>query len=1017
MTVDVAVRMGLQGGSQVSKTLQEVGRDGQRSLRQIREAAKELPPHLRVVSAGIGQMKDGVDDLVSRTGSLGGAVAGLGPVGMALTATFAAVAAGAVAATGAIVSAAQAAAELTDRAAELGVGVETLQAWRYAADEAGVGIDSLESSFSGLNTSIGTVKTGLRDALNVRAFAQLGISREEVQSWQSLDEALPKIAGGLTSVSDRAARIRLAEQIGVGDAILLFERGEAGAMQLLDAARDAGVVIGEDLVSAGDVADRQIELQMQRMQTSVQTFGLEGARAVGPVIGAFNDLLDVINRSLAAMRQFWAERGVGESRAARQNAARIDVEEQSRRLANLYRRREELGQVDRQGGGVSGREGFGRVGWDAGARRRERARIEAEISQGEARLRQRQQVFESALAPVSTPQITLPPVGGGSGAPSGGRSSAGRAPRSAPSSRAAGPRRDPEADSRREAEADKRLEDQLARVREASIDSERELADAIEVVNTARARGIIVNDADSDSLKAVLAARLADAKTLEALDGIYDGLESSTRAYIEATQAELGSREAATAGHAINLELLADERAALYEAAGLTEDYAQAMGLSKEALDALRAPLDENIAAIIRAQRAYAAGEIDLAALTEQTMRYGRALDGATQASQRQIEAAQQVEGLRRGNETPEERMARELRELDALRTASSGGPGAMTQADYDRERRRIEDDARRAREGTDAARIRDQIATPEQRRDRERAELDRIYRDSQGAPGAMTEDEYARAGKAIEDSYLRAAEAIRGATLEQRILNGVLDQSINSGEDLLRVILEWVKAQAMLALRNPEGQGGSFLDRFLGNLGSNGTSGGGFSIPGFGGGTKQVGGAKQAGGAGGGLGALAGMARNAASVFSSIFGGGRQYGGLAPAGHAMSMFETGGEIIRLPRDGHVLGVSATDRLLSGGLAQQAQAQADAMAMAGMIGRGAGGGSMSVNARIINGTGVAASASVSATDNGRGGLDLEVDIQRLVDSRVDRRIGQMGRGRDDAMLAGRFGLKPRLQGG
>jgi hypothetical protein len=1016
MTVDVAVRMGLQGGSQVSKTMQEVGRDGQRSLRQIREAAKELPPHLRVVSAGIGQMKDGVDDLVSRTGSLGGAVAGLGPIGMALTATFAAVAAGAVAATGAIVSAAQAAAELTDRAAELGVGVETLQAWRYAADEAGVGIDSLESSFAGLNTSIGSVKTGLRDALNVRAFAQMGISREEVQSWNSLDEALPKIAGGLTSVSDRAARIRLAEQIGVGDAILLFERGEEGAMQLLDAARDAGVVIGEDLVSAGDVADRQIELQMQRMQTSVQTFALEGARAVGPVINAFNDLLDVINRTLAAMRQFWAERGIGESRAARQNAARIDVEEQSRRLAALYRRREELAQVDRQGGGVAGREGFGRVGWDAGARRRERARVEAQIAEGEARLRQRQQAFENALAPVPVPQPALTTLGSGSGVSRAGGSGSGRAARPAGAPRATGQRRDPEADRRREAEADERLKDQLARVREASLDSERELADAMEVVNQARTRGIIATDAERDALAAVLAARLADAKTLEALDGIYDGLESSTRAYIEATQAEMGSREAATAGHAVNLELLADERAALYEAAGLTEEYAAAMGLSGEALAALRAPLDTNIAGIIRAQRAYAAGEIDLAALTEQTWRYGRALDSATQASQRQQDAARQVDGMRRGNETPEERMARELRELDRLRKVSSGGPGAMTQADYDRERRRIEEDARRGREGSDAARIRDQIATPEERRARERAELDRIYRDSKGEPGAMTRDEYDRAGRAIEDSYLRAAAAIRGATLEQRILNGLMDQSVNSGEDLLRVMLEWVKAQALLALRNPEGQGGTFLDRFLGNLAGNGTTGGGFSAPRLGSGAKQAGGA---GGVSGSLAAWAGLARNTGALISGFFGGNREYGGLAPAGHAMRMFETGGEIIRMPRPGHVLGVSATDRLLSGGLARQAQEQmqADAGAMAAMIGRGFSGGPVSVNARIINGTGVPASASLTATDNGRGGLDLEIDIQRLVDARVDRRIGQMGRGRDDTMLASRFGLKPRLQGG
>jgi hypothetical protein len=968
MTVDVAVRMGLQGGSQVSKTLQEVGRDGQRSLRQIREAAKELPPHLRVVSAGIGQMKDGVDDLVSRTGSLGGAVAGLGPVGMALTATFAAVAAGAVVAVQAARDLMTFAADLQDASDAVGVNTEKLQTWRFAMEEAGGEAQNLDAGLAGLNTTIGAVRTGLGDAKQLEALTELGLDPAVVKSWSGLEEALPAIIEAFAGVTNEADRTRLAQRLNI-EALLPLLRLAAGEFGNLESQiAGLGVVIDDSVVKQLDEANRRIEVASIKTRANLApalVFAAEAmagmSEATAGLIGwltGFDSKIDESENRVSIM-QNRLRLFIGDAAAAAAAAGLASISPPPPpppRNPNWRRIR---------GGSNSGRT--------------------AEIERNRAA-----RAAASAPPPAPRPSPRAAPV---------------RAPR------AAGSRRDPEAERRREAEARERVEDQLARVREASLDSERDLAEAMEVVNEARRRGILATDAERDALAALLAARLADAKTLEALDGIYDGLESSTRAYIEATQAELGSREAATAGHAINLELLADERAALYEAAGLTEDYAQAMGLSKEALDALRAPLDENIAGIIRAQRAYAAGEIDLAALTEQTLRYGRALDGATQASQRQIEAAQQVEGLRRGNETPEERMARELRELDALRTASSGGPGAMTQADYDRERRRIEDDARRAREGTDAARIRDQIATPEQRRDRERAELDRIYRDSQGAPGAMTEDEYARAGKAIEDSYLRAAEAIRGATLEQRILNGVLDQSINSGEDLLRVILEWVKAQAMLALRNPEGQGGSFLDRFLGNLGSNGTSGGGFSIPGFGGGSKQV------GGAGGGLGALAGVARNAASVFSSIFGGGRQYGGLAPAGHAMSMFETGGEIIRLPRDGHVLGVSATDRLLSGGLAQQAQAQADAMAMAAMIGRGAGGGSMSVNARIINGTGVAASASVTATDNGRGGLDLEVDIQRLVDARVDRRIGQMGRGRDDAMLAGRFGLKPRLQGG
>lgn len=275
----VGIRLFVQGGEVVRRTFDQVGDSGKKMWAEIALGEKSANPAIRSLSIGANELKQGFDGLVSRAGSAGTALAAFGVVGLAAAAALGALA---IATQGAF-EAMNNAADLTDAADRIGVGVEALQQWRYVADEAGVDTATLESVMEKLNGTIGKFKLGLGDGKLKPAFEELGITNEQLANVQTADQMLLLLADTLGQVKDRGQQVALARTLGVEEALPVIRLGRDELERLTAAASDLGLVLDSETNARLDESDRKLELAGQQMRIVRDT-------AVAPLAEIFADV-------------------------------------------------------------------------------------------------------------------------------------------------------------------------------------------------------------------------------------------------------------------------------------------------------------------------------------------------------------------------------------------------------------------------------------------------------------------------------------------------------------------------------------------------------------------------------------------------------------------------------------------------------------------------------------------------------------------------------------------------------
>lgn len=282
----VGIRLFVEGGSIVRRTFDQVADSGKKMWAEIAMGERAANPAVRALSAGVGEAKVGVEGLASRAGMAGTALSAFGFAGVAVAAVLGTVA---IAATAAF-SAMGDAAILTDTADRIGVTVERLQEWRYAADEAGVDAAKFESGLEKLNGVLGRFKLGIGDGKLKPVFEELGITKEQLDNVQTSDQLLVLLADTLGQVQDRAQQVALARALGIEDLLPLLRLGTEGLAGLRDEAHELGLVLDNETVAALDEADRKMELAGQQMRIIRDT-------AVAPLAGAFSDVAGMVAKS------------------------------------------------------------------------------------------------------------------------------------------------------------------------------------------------------------------------------------------------------------------------------------------------------------------------------------------------------------------------------------------------------------------------------------------------------------------------------------------------------------------------------------------------------------------------------------------------------------------------------------------------------------------------------------------------------------------------------------------------
>ena len=166
-------------------------------------------------------------------------------------------------------------ATIGDEAKRAGVGVEAFQEWKYVAEQARIPVDALVDGMKELNLRADEfVTTGKGSA--AEAFARLGYGAEELKTkLQNPSDLMLEIIGRLGQL-DKAAQIRIADEIfgGTGGEkfVQLIGMGADGIGQIIARAHELGAVLDKDVIDRAAEVDKRF-----REISTVVGYGLKSA--------------------------------------------------------------------------------------------------------------------------------------------------------------------------------------------------------------------------------------------------------------------------------------------------------------------------------------------------------------------------------------------------------------------------------------------------------------------------------------------------------------------------------------------------------------------------------------------------------------------------------------------------------------------------------------------------------------------------------------------------------------------
>lgn len=213
----------------------------------LKQAAKEADIAGKAMQNSVGARVTRIQDSLAR----GARAAGTALLGIGAAS---AVAGGALAAL--LNRAFEVADELSNLSSKTGVTIEELQRLRYVGDQAGVSAESMAVSFAYFSRMVGQAAAGNKTA--VQGFDALGISVVGVDGkLRSVDEVLLEVLRRLAEYPDAATRAAAAAGVfgaKAGASMALLATGAGDLDEVRAAAESLGLVIGADLVNAGDSA-------------------------------------------------------------------------------------------------------------------------------------------------------------------------------------------------------------------------------------------------------------------------------------------------------------------------------------------------------------------------------------------------------------------------------------------------------------------------------------------------------------------------------------------------------------------------------------------------------------------------------------------------------------------------------------------------------------------------------------------------------------------------------------------
>ena len=173
--------------------------------------------------------------------------------------------------------------ELDKMSKRTGFTVETLSALKFAAEQSGASIQTIEKAAKRMAVTILDASRGSKDAAD--SLDAIGLSAEKLQGL-SPEQQFDMMAKGLAGVQDSSKRAALAQKLfgRAGTELLpLFIEGEKGMDKLKKQAEELGIVMsGETAAGAADFKDA-----MNESKSALQGLAFSFAKEVIPALTDF----------------------------------------------------------------------------------------------------------------------------------------------------------------------------------------------------------------------------------------------------------------------------------------------------------------------------------------------------------------------------------------------------------------------------------------------------------------------------------------------------------------------------------------------------------------------------------------------------------------------------------------------------------------------------------------------------------------------------------------------------------
>lgn len=201
--------------------------------------------------------------------------------------------------------------ESVKTADRLGIAVERLQEWRFAADRSGIEQSVFNNALKDFNKRIGEAVAGVGETPKV--LQALGVSVEDATGQiRSMDDLLPEIADKISKIESASVRAAVAGRIfgEEGGAKLdnFLRLGSSGMAEMARRANELGLVIGEDAARGAEgFQDAMTDLRAS-LSGVRNTIGTALLPEMTKLIGRLTELVIEYRPQIKAFAERFAEK-------------------------------------------------------------------------------------------------------------------------------------------------------------------------------------------------------------------------------------------------------------------------------------------------------------------------------------------------------------------------------------------------------------------------------------------------------------------------------------------------------------------------------------------------------------------------------------------------------------------------------------------------------------------------------------------------------------------------------------